>query len=131
MLFLSVLPIGRVYKAQNIKCQYCGFVNSYEPGRKRLLEQRVLENIINQECFDKWILKYQLENKLNSLIKEKVTLELLQKLEKAERDYWESFYGKRADKFEHEKKFLESNVKSKMDILYRSFKAYEVWIEYK
>ena len=88
------LPLQEnIFRSYFVACQYCGTVNTFEPGTKvRQVESVCADWIATADAFDEEMTMRQLMDDVHG-----APAGMLQQLEEATKTYWTKLYGKRAE----------------------------------
>lgn len=117
----------QIFHAINIKCNYCNFVNTYEPPDKmRMAEAFAVNPLCSQTAFDFWEKMIQAIRKVknDNYRGRKVDMHILDEYENKALDYWTTWYKKREELITEYAKHTQGDIDSKMQWVWKDLKKY-------
>ncbi len=115
----------QVFKAINLKCTFCNFVNTYEPPDKmRMAEGFAVDPLCNETAFEAWENMQQLNLQADRETEggKKATADTLDKWEAASLTYWTIWYNKRGELVPEYAQQSEGGIKSKMEWVWKDLR---------
>lgn len=116
----ATLPFSEpVFHAINHKCEYCGFVQTYEPsGAVRAVETFAVRFLAEYAALEYWKDMRQVQQRIIPFEKN-APEELVEKYKESAKKYWTTFYTKSAEVIPEYAKHTERNIASKMEWVYK------------
>lgn len=116
----ATLPFSEpVFHAINHKCEYCGFVQTYEPSDAlKAVETFAVQFLAEYAALEYWKEMRQLQQRMIHFEKN-VPEELVEKYKEAAKKYWTTFYTKSAEVIPEYAKHTERYIASKMEWVYK------------
>ncbi len=120
----ATLPIQEnIFRSYFVTCQYCGTVNTFEPGTKvRQVESVCADWIAAADAFDEEMTMHQLMDDVHG-----APAGMLQQLEEATKTYWTKLYGKRAELVPAFAASREKDIAARMRALYVDLSGEDNW----
>ncbi len=115
----------QIFKAINLKCNFCSFVNSYEPADKmRMAEAFAVEPLCNEAAFEAWEkmqwIRRQAERETDG--GKKSTIDTLDKWEAAALHYWNIWFKKREELVADYAPNTQSGIDNKMEWVWKDIR---------
>lgn len=117
----------QIFKAINLKCSYCNFVNTYEPADKmRMAEAYAVNPFCSETAFSQWEKMMQTLRKVknDNYRGRRVDITLLDNYEKASLDYWTIWYKKREELVTDYMQYTQGDIQSKIEWVWKDMRRY-------